>query len=145
MDKKDLEILEMLREDARSTVVEIASQLDMPRTTVQERIRRMTQSGLIKKFTAIPDYSMLGNPVTAFVLVSFMAGPVSQRDLAEQIAKIPGVYEVHLISGEWDIVLKVRAESMEKIGSLVIDRLRAMKGVAKTVTCACFNTVKEEP
>jgi Lrp/AsnC family leucine-responsive transcriptional regulator len=135
----------MLMEDARRSVVEIARELEMPRSTVQERIRRMVETGLIRGFTAVPDYALLGRPVTAFILVSFMPGTVSQRELAEEIAKIPGVHEVHLISGEWDILLKVRAESMEAVGRLVIDRLRAMKGVARTVTCACFSTIKDEP
>jgi Lrp/AsnC family leucine-responsive transcriptional regulator len=54
------------------------------------------------------------------------------------------VYEVHLISGEWDMILKVRSSSMKDIGKLVIDDLREIKGVGKTVTCGCFSTVKEE-
>ncbi len=145
IDDRDQKILAELTEDARKSVVEISDQLEIPRATVQERVKKMKESGLIKKFTVIPNYRMLGKQVTAFILVSFMPGPVSQRELAEQIAKITGVNEVHLISGEWDIVLKVRSESMEKVGALVIDRLRAMGGVAKTVTCACFDTIKDEP
>jgi DNA-binding Lrp family transcriptional regulator len=145
MDEKDIRVLQMLMEDARRPVVEIARELGMPRSTVQDRIRRMVETGLIRGFTAVPNYALLGRPVTAFILVSFMPGTVSQRELAEEIAKLPGVHEVHLISGEWDILLKVRAESMEAVGRLVIDRLRAMRGVARTVTCACFSTIKDEP
>jgi len=51
---------------------------------------------------------------------------------------------VHLISGEHDILLKVRGESMERIGDLVIDKLRQMDGVGRTLTCTCFSTVKDE-
>lgn len=144
-DDKDWKILAKLIDDGRKSVVDISNQLDMPRATVQERIRKMKDTGIIRKFSAIPNYSLLGKPVSAFILVSFMAGAVSQRELAERIGKIPGVHEVHLISGEWDIILKVRAESMDKLGTMVVDKLRALKGVARTVTCACFNTIKEEP
>ena len=48
-----------------------------------------------------------------------------------------------MIAGKWDIMLKVRAGSMDELGKLVLDKLRAMKGVMRTVTCVCFNTVKE--
>jgi len=48
-----------------------------------------------------------------------------------------------VISGEWDILLKVRAGSVEEIGALVVDRLRAMKGIEKTETCVAFQTIKE--
>ena len=110
---------------------------------MQERIQRLKQSGVIRKFVAIPDYSQLGRPVTAIILVSFMPGTVSQRELGEPISRLPRVDEVHLITGEWDIMLKVRVESMDELGKMVLDKLRAMKGVMRTVTCVCFNTLKE--
>ena len=143
-DEKDLKILEQLVADGRKYVVVISNELGIPRATVQERLRRMVSSGAIKKFAAIPDYAKIGKGVTAYILVSFSAtGNVSQRSLAETITKIPGVYEVSLISGEWDILLKVRASSVEEIGMLVIDKLRMMKGIEKTQTCVSFQTIKE--
>ena len=45
--------------------------------------------------------------------------------------------------GEWDILLKVRASTLEEIGNLVVDRLRSMSGVEKTETCVSFQTIKE--
>jgi DNA-binding Lrp family transcriptional regulator len=143
IDKKDSKILDELMEDARKSVVDISNDLGIPRATVQERIQRMKQRGVIRKFVAIPDYSLLGRPMTAFILVSFMPGTVSQRELGEQISQLPRVDEVHLITGDWDIMLKVRAGSMDELGKLVLDKLRAMKGVMRTVTCVCFNTLKE--
>ena len=68
---------------------------------------------------------------------------LAQRELANRIAKIPGIYEVHIISGEYDLLLKVRGTSLEDIGKLVIDKLRQLKGVGRTLTCTCFETVKE--
>lgn len=143
INEKDRKILDELMEDARKSVVDISNNLRIPRATVQERIQKMKQNGLIRKFVAVPSYSQLGRPVTVFILVSFMSGTVSQRQLGEQIAHLPRVEEVHLITGEWDIMLKVRAESMDELGKLVLDKLRAMKGVMRTVTCVCFNTLKE--
>jgi DNA-binding Lrp family transcriptional regulator len=144
IDDKDEKILRQLLEDGRKSVVDIAQELGLPRATVQERLRKMTDSGLIKKFVAIPDYSKIGKQVTAYVFVTFRSdGNVSQRSLAETISMIPGVYEVSVISGEWDILLKVRAGSVEDIGRLVVDRLRATKGIEKTETCVAFQTIKE--
>ena len=143
-DAKDQEILAKLTEDGRKSVAEISNELQIPRATVQERLKKLVDSGVIRKFAAIPDYSKLGKQVTALVLVSFRSVEnVSQRSLAEEISKIPGVYEVIVISGEWDIVLKVRAGSVEDIGRLVVDRLRALKGIEKTETCVAFQTIKE--
>ncbi|MDG6898381.1 MAG: Lrp/AsnC family transcriptional regulator [Nitrososphaerota archaeon] len=130
--------------DGRKSVVEIAGELQVPRATVQERIRRMVETGVIRKFTAVPDYSKLGKQVSAYVLVSFRSDEsISQRSLAQRIAKMPEVSEVSVISGQWDIVVKVRAESVEGVGGFVTEKLRAMRGIEKTETCVCFESVKE--
>jgi len=144
LDEKDQRILAELLEDGRKSVVEISNDLQIPRATVQERLKGLVESGVIRKFAAIPDYSKIGKQVTALILVSFRSAErVSQRSLAEDISKIPGVHEVIVISGEWDIVLKVRAASVEEIGRLVLDKLRMMKGIEKTQTCVVFQTIKE--
>ena len=144
MDTKDEKILRELCTNGRKSVVEISKELDIPRGTVQERINKLVKTGTIKKFVAIPDYQKIGKPVTAYVFVAFRSEErVSQRDLAEQIARISEIYEVSVISGGWDILLKVRGSSFEEIGSLVVDKLRTMKGIEKTETCVAFQTIKE--
>jgi DNA-binding Lrp family transcriptional regulator len=143
IDEKDQKILDELLEDASQRVTELAAKLKMPRTTVQERIKRLRKLGVIKKFTIQIDYSKLGKPATAFILISFQQGAVSQKKLAQEIAKLPEVVEAHLITGEWDILVKVRCDSMQSVGSLVVDKLRMMEGVGKTMTCVSFAAVKE--
>lgn len=145
LDDKDRAILTELQKDARRSTKAIAKDLNIPRATVHERIKRMMDKGIIKGFTVVPDYSQLGEPVTAFILISFLPNnDVSQRELAGRIAGLDGVQEVHLISGEHDILIKVRGISMEGIGSLVIDKLRMIPGVGKTLTVASFASIKEE-
>ena len=144
MEGKDEAIIRKLRIDSSVPVSELASELQLPRTTVQERIKRLVQSGIIKRFTLQLDYSKVGKPVTAFILVSFLAGSgVSQREAAEKIAEIDDVFEVHVISGDWDIIAKARGESIQSIGELVLDRIRNVKGVERTLTCTSFVTIKE--
>ncbi|MHA1506420.1 MAG: Lrp/AsnC family transcriptional regulator [Candidatus Asgardarchaeia archaeon] len=144
LDEKDLAILRELMRDARQTTKSISRKLGIPRSTIYERIKRMVKNGVIKGFTAIPDFGKLGLPITAFVLVSFLPNPeISQTELAKRISMLEGVYEVHIVSGEWDLLLKVRGRSMEEIGELVIEKLRKMRGVGRTVTCISFTKIKE--
>jgi len=146
LDDRDLMILHELELDSSRNIREIAESLGMPRTTVQDRINKLRKMGVIKRFTVKIDKSKLGKSALAFVLVSFMPGSeISQKELAHQIAMLENVEEAHLISGEWDILLKVRGSSMKEIGDLVVDRLRGMRGVARTLTCAVFYTAKEDP
>ncbi|MCS7132356.1 MAG: Lrp/AsnC family transcriptional regulator [Nitrososphaeria archaeon] len=146
LDEKDLIILRELELDSSRNVTKMAEALGMPRTTVQDRISKLRKMGVIKRFTVKLDKAKLGKAALAFVLVSFMPGAdISQKSLAHQMAMLEDVEEAHLISGEWDILLKVRGSSMKEIGDLVIDKIRSMRGVARTLTCAVFYTAKEDP
>ncbi|MDA4131141.1 MAG: Lrp/AsnC family transcriptional regulator [Thaumarchaeota archaeon] len=144
MEEKDQAILLKLRLDSSRPVAELATELGLPRTTVQERIKKLVQRGVIKKFTVQTEYSRIGKPVTSFILVSFLAGSgVSQKEAAQKIAEIPDIYEVHVISGDWDIIAKARGASIQSIGELVLDRIRNVKGVERTLTCTSFVAIKE--
>ncbi len=144
MEEKDEIIIRKLRGDSSQPISELAADLQLPRTTVQERIKKLVQNGIIKRFTLQLDYAKIGKPVTAFILVSFLAGTgVSQKEAAQKIAEIPDIYEVHVISGDWDIIAKARGESIQSIGELVLDKIRNVKGVERTLTCTSFVTIKE--
>ncbi len=145
LDKKDNLILKELKKNARNSTKNIAKKVKIPRVTVHDRIKKMEEKGIIKYYTAVPDYKKIGLQSTSFIFVSFLTNTeLSQRELANKISKIFGVYEIHIISGEYDLLIKVRGESLEEIGKLVLDKLRELKGVEGTLTCACFETIKEE-
>ncbi|MHC1604864.1 MAG: Lrp/AsnC family transcriptional regulator [Candidatus Methanofastidiosia archaeon] len=144
-DEKDLRILEALKKDGRKPTSKLSRELGIPRVTIHQRINKMVANGIINKFTVKPNYAKLKKPVTAFILISFVSNPrISQRELATKIAQMGGVEEVFIISGEWDLILKVRAKSAEDVGSIIIDKIRTMDGVGKTTTCISFNAIKEE-
>lgn len=145
LDEKDAIILSHLRLNSSESVSSLASELSLPRTTVQERIRRMINTGIIKRFTIQQNFAKVGKPVTAFILISFEnLGGISQKEAAEKLAEIDDIYEVHIISGDWDILVKARGRSIESIGELVMEKIRNVKGVGRTLTCASFLSVKEE-
>jgi DNA-binding Lrp family transcriptional regulator len=145
IDEKDEMIIAELKKNARNSTKDIAARINIPRVTVHDRIHKMIQHGIIKSFNVSIDYKKIGYPTEVFIFISFIPTPdISQRELAQRIAKLPGVYEVHIISGEYDLLLKVREKTLEDVGTLVVDRLRQLKGVGRTLTFACFETVKEE-
>jgi len=146
LDPNDQRILNELRVDARVPVQQLARKVKMPRSTVQHRINRMREEGTIQRIVAIPSYDKIGLPVTAFILLTYMpTSGVSQQDLARSIARLPNVAEVHVVAGQWDLIVKARGASLRQIGELVVNQLRQIPGVGQTVTCGCFFTLKEEP
>ena len=145
-DSKDQRILHELQLNADQSVLQISRKLRLPRSTVQHRIDRMKSNKIIKRIVAVPDYPQIGLPVTAFVLVTYNpVNNVSQQDVARAIAKIKNVVEVHVVAGQWDIILKARGGSLQEIGELVVNQLRQIPGVGQTVTSGSFFIIKEEP
>jgi Lrp/AsnC family leucine-responsive transcriptional regulator len=149
LDDKDLEILRMIQEDCQLTSREIARKIGSPITTVFAKTKRMKQLGVIKEYRAILDSRKLDYGTTAFILASVSYGAKNndkaptQRDIAESIARFPEVQEVHIITGDWDLLIKLKGRDVDTVGKIVIDGLRLVKGIEKTLTCMVFETAKE--
>ena len=149
LDEKDLGILKLIQENSKLTAKQIAKKTGTPLTTVFAKTKRMEELGIIKEYRAIVAPEKLSAGTAAFILasVSYRAkaddAPISQRVVAEEIAKFPEVQEVHIITGDWDLLVKLRAENVDSIGKFVVDKLRLIKGLEKTLTCMVFETVKE--
>jgi Lrp/AsnC family leucine-responsive transcriptional regulator len=149
LDEKDIAILALIQENSKLTARQIAQRINAPITTVFAKTKRMEELGIIREYRAVLAPEKLDSGTAAFILssVSYRAKaddvPVSQRAVAEEIAKFPEVQEVHIITGDWDLLIKLRAENVESIGKFVVDKLRLIKGLEKTLTCMVFETVKE--
>lgn len=150
LDEKDLAILLLIQENSKLTANQIAKKITAPITTVFAKIKRMEEMGVIKQYRAILSAEKLNLGTVAFILaqVSYRTKtdnetPISQRAVAEEIARFTEVQEVHIITGDWDLLVKLRAENVDAIGKFVVDKLRLIKGLEKTLTCMVFETVKE--
>jgi DNA-binding Lrp family transcriptional regulator len=149
LDEKDSAILSLIQENSKYTARQIAKKINSPITTVFAKTKRMEELGIIKEYRAILSPEKLNLGTVAFVLASVSyttktnGAPVSQREVAEEIAKFPEVQEVQIITGDWDLLVKLRAENVDAIGKFVVDKLRLIKGLEKTLTCMVFETVKE--
>jgi Lrp/AsnC family leucine-responsive transcriptional regulator len=149
LDERDVKILKLMQKNCRMTAKEIAKKIDSPITTVYAKIKRMEELGIIKQYKAILDSKKLDKGTTAFILASFAyrpggrEKPLSQREVAKQVATFPEVQEVHIITGGWDILIKVKADHVDTLGKLVMDKLRMVEGVENTLSCIVYETVKE--
>ena len=149
LDEKDSAILRLVQANSKLTAKQISKKVNAPITTVFAKIKRMEDLGIIKEYRAIVAFEKLNVGTAAFVLASVSyrtnvdGAPVSQRAVAKEIAKFPEVQEVHIITGDWDLLVKLRAENVDAVGKFVVDKLRLIQGLEKTLTCMVFETVKE--
>jgi DNA-binding Lrp family transcriptional regulator len=146
VDDKDKLILAELKKNARDSTKNIASNVKIPRITVRDRIQKMVDSKIIKSFTVIIDHEKLGFAITVFIFVASnpCESNVSIEDIANKIAKFSGVFEIHILSGEYDLLIKARGKTFDDIGKHVIAKIRKIPGVGRTYSVPCFTTIKEE-
>lgn len=148
LDKADREILMLMQENCRMSASEMAKKTGSLATTIYAKIRRMEELGIITGYHAELDGKKIGQGIKSIVLVSFSyhetsGKTLSQREIAKKIASFEEVQDVHIVSGEWDLVLKVSGESVDEIGKFVIDKLRKIEGIDKVMTSVAFATEKE--
>ncbi len=149
LDEKDTAILRLLQTNSKLTAKQISKKINAPITTVFAKTKRMEEQGIIREYRAIVAPEKLNAGTAAFILASVSyrttadGTPVSQRAVAKEIAKFPEVQEVHIITGDWDLLIKLRAENVDAVGKFVVDKLRLIQGLEKTLTCMVFETVKE--
>jgi DNA-binding Lrp family transcriptional regulator len=143
LDATDSKILEALQEDAKQTYAAIGKRLGIAHSTVYERIRRMEQYGVIKKYTALIDAQKAGaRNITA--VMSVYTDPKESERVAEKLCKAPEVLEVYSsLSEELLIIAKVVAENQESLHAFVANSVAPTPGVLRIRTSVVTKKFKE--
>ena len=140
IDETDLKILMLLQEDAKIGVKKIAEQVGKGISTIHARIKSMEQKKIITKYSAILDPTLLNRSIAAFIFISLSTkasgkkGVLSQKEFCKEIAQHPYIQGVYLLSGEFDVILKVRAKSVDEMRAFIVEYLREMPSIERTQT-----------
>ena len=123
MDQLDRKIITELTKDGRTPYSRIAEESGVATTTVHQRVKRLIDRGIIIGTRVRVDWESVGLPVTAMVsLESPSSEPLA--DIAEQLRTIPYIQNCFAVTGEFDLLLTVRARSSEHLGAL-LEEIRA--------------------
>jgi Lrp/AsnC family transcriptional regulator, leucine-responsive regulatory protein len=143
MDKTDKKIIQILQQNARTPITQIASQVSLSVPAVSERLKKLESSGLVKRYTAILDAKSLGKTLTALMFIS-LERPRYNEEFIAQLQDEQEVLECHYLAGDFDYVLKVITRDTSTLEQL-LNRIKGIKGVQKTRTIVALSTVKECP
>ncbi|MEV7619403.1 Lrp/AsnC family transcriptional regulator [Microbacterium sp. NPDC089321] len=138
LDQTDRTILSALTEDARVSLVALAARVHLSRNAVKQRIERMERQGVIAGYTVVPGRAGAAR-VTATVLV-YRTDRMRGGGVIAEIARIPEVKRCDVMSGEFDLLVSLDADSMERIGE-IWEILAALPGVENTVTSVTLTRV----
>ncbi len=139
MSDTDRQLIALLRDNARMSVTDLAQRLRVSRATVQNRIDKLEQSGVIIGYTVRLKPEAEGHRIRAWMNIA-VEGNKAQVVL-QALRGEPHVYALHSTNGRWDIVTELRADTLEQFDR-VLGRIRLIPGIAATETSILLSTHK---
>ncbi len=145
IDDKDRKIVAELIKDSRQTTHQLSKKLNIPITTIHNRIKKLIKDGVIINYTVNLDHNKLGRPVPAYIGITINYNvpgkKVNQVEIAKKIKLLEGVYETYIMTGGSDILVKVLAKDITDLNLLVTDKMRNIEGIDKTQTAIILKEV----
>src|SRR5690606_33625351 len=130
LDRVDRHILDLLQQDGRMSMTELADRVGLTVTPCIERVRRLEREGVIVGYHARVSPGALGAGLLVFVEISMShKSDRSFEDFRKEILRIPQVQECHLVSGDFDYMVKARIGEIGQYRSLLGDILLRIPGV----------------
>ena len=137
IDRLDVDLLEMLARDARAGVVELASRLGISRNTVQSRLKRLEEGGLVAGYRPELDLAQAGVATQAFIGLEVQQGRLGP--IVEALIGIPQVLEIHATTGREDLLVRVATETQAGLQQL-IEQVVGIPGVVHSTTTLALTT-----
>ncbi|MEM0128143.1 MAG: Lrp/AsnC family transcriptional regulator [Thermoplasmatales archaeon] len=142
-DSLDIRILNVLRDDATVGYNEISKKVKSPPTTVFQRVKRMKDREIIKKIVPLIDHEKLDYKMTAFIFIAIT--DIKELDrIAKELSKLDEVLDVHHVSGDNDIMLKIKVKGSNELKDFEVEKVGAIRGIRSVSTVLSLGIFKEE-
>ncbi len=144
LDRIDNMILDILQQDGRIPLSELASRVNLSATPCSERVKRLEREGVIMGYYARVNPKLVDKNLLVFLEIKLSAksGDVFE-EVARKIAEVPEVLECHLVSGEFDYLVKARLKEMGAYRQLLGDLLKKLPASASSRSYVAMEEVKE--
>ena len=144
LDRTDLNILDILQKDGRIAITELAAKVNLSTTPCSERVKRMEREGVIEGYYARLNPKAVKKELLVFLEINLSAksGDVFDK-VRRELLQIPEVLECHLVSGEFDYLVKARLPEMRAYRKLVGELLKRLPASATSRSYIVMEEVKE--
>lgn len=144
LDRTDLRILDELQSDGRMTNAELARRVNLSPTPCLERVRRLERDGYIRGYTAVLNPSRLEAGLLVFVEIGLSrTSPDVFREFRQAVVEVSEVLDCHLVSGNFDYLIKARVRDMAAYRELLGEKLLSLPGVSESRSYVVMEEVKE--
>ena len=139
MDTTDLQLVALLRQNARASVATLAKKLAVSRGTVTNRIRKLETDGVLVGYTVLLKPDAQTQQITAWMSIAVEGNQT--RAVISTLLGEPGVAGLHDTNGRWDLLAELRAANLGELAA-VLERVRLIKGIGATETSIHLQTYK---
>jgi Lrp/AsnC family leucine-responsive transcriptional regulator len=144
LDKLDRRILALLQKDGRLSMKDLGEQVGLSITPCIERVKRMERDGIITGYYARVNPAALGASLLMFVQITLSNKSGEMFDqFRREVLRIPQVLECHLVSGDFDYIIKARIQEMTEYRKLLGDILLQLPGAAQSKSYVVMEEIKE--
>lgn len=140
IDDKDSKIIEILRQNSREPIREISKKTKIRPSTVHQRIQKLVDNGVIEKFTIKLNNKAVGEKFIVFMLVKGTA----TEYIDNKVLNNKHVKEVFGITGEYDLIVKLKFKGIEEFHDFVLKFRKEKKEIQSTITMIVTANLKEE-
>ncbi len=144
LDKKDIEILKLLQQNARITIKEIGAKIHLSTTPVHERIKRMEEEGVIKQYAALVNHAKVNKNLMVICYVSLKEHSKNAGvKFIKTIQQLQEIVECFSISGEFDFMLKVICEDMNTYYDFHVNKLSQIENIGHVQSIFVMGVIKD--
>jgi len=144
LDRTDRRILECLQADGRISNVQLARKVNLTPTPCIERVKRLERQGYIRGYTALLDPELVDASLLVFVEIDLShKSPDAFRKFREEARRLTEIMDCHLVSGNFDYLIKARVKDMKAYRRLLGDKILPLPGVSGSRSYVVMEEVKE--
>ena len=144
LDKLDRHILRILQQEGRISMKDLGERVGLSVTPCIERVKRMERDGVINGYYARVDPGALGAKLLVFVEITLNQKSASAfEQFRREVLRIPQVQECHLVSGDFDYLIKARIHEMAEYRKMLGDMLLELPGAAQSKSYVVMEEIKE--
>ena len=146
LDEMDKQLVKLLQENCKKTTKEYADTLQLSKTAVYERIRRLERNGVITDYVALVNKKKVNRDFTVLCHIRLVQHTKENvLKFEREVLKLDEVSECFHVGGDYDYILKINVEDMKSYREFMIAKLTAINNIGNTQSSFVINEVKNSP
>jgi Lrp/AsnC family transcriptional regulator for asnA, asnC and gidA len=133
IDKTDIRILEILRDDAKKPFTEVARRVNVSQGTVHVRMTKLEEAGIVEKTTLKLNYGRLGYDITAFIGI-FLEKSALYDKVVAKLKEIQEITSIHYTTGNYSMFVKIHCRDTNHLKEVLHDKMQQVDGIERTET-----------